>query len=351
MPFAEILGQARAVARLRRAWAAGRLAQAYCFVGPEGVGRRTAALALAQAANCRTPASDPAGGEPDACGACPACRKIAAGTHPDVAVIGPAEKAAIDIDQVREMIARAGRRAYEGTTKVWILDPADRMQDPAANAFLKTLEEPPGAALFILLATTVGGLLPTIRSRCQAVRFDPLDEGSLAAILARHGRPAAEVGVLAALAGGSAGRALGLDLAQEREAREVVLREIWGCLPSVPAALVQAEAVAEALRKKGRGPGEGLLETLTAFCRELAVARLGPAATPLANPFWRETAQELAPGLSLGAILALQGAVAEAQRALAVNANPRLTAERMLFRMQDAIRGDQEATHAQRRTG
>jgi len=88
MPLAEVIGQDRAVLRLRRAWGAGRLAQAYTFVGPEGVGKRTAALALAQAVNCLRPS---AGEAPDACGACPACRKVGSGNHPDVTLVTPAE--------------------------------------------------------------------------------------------------------------------------------------------------------------------------------------------------------------------------------------------------------------------
>ena len=105
MPFAEILGQDRAVSFLRSAWRTGRLSQAYCFAGPAGVGKRTTALALAQAINCLAPggaASEMA----DACGQCVACRKITAGNHPDVSELRPEEKTVITIDQIREMAAR-----------------------------------------------------------------------------------------------------------------------------------------------------------------------------------------------------------------------------------------------------
>jgi DNA polymerase-3 subunit delta' len=134
MPLSALCGQDRAVALLRSAWTGGRLAQAYVFSGPAGVGKRTAALALAQAVNCLSPVSAPAA---DACGACSACRRIAAGRHPDVMLVGPAEdKTVITIDQVRALSGQAGLRAYEGRTKVWILDPADQMQEAAANALL-----------------------------------------------------------------------------------------------------------------------------------------------------------------------------------------------------------------------
>src|SRR5512139_2104652 len=150
MPFRDLCGQDRAVSLLRRAWAGSRLAQAYCFTGPAGVGKRTTAVALAQAVNCLSPlVGAPGPGAPDACGACRACIRIAAGQHPDVTLVTPEEKTVITIDQIRGLAARASLRAYEGTGKIWILDPAHDMQEPAANAFLKTLEEPPAGSLFV----------------------------------------------------------------------------------------------------------------------------------------------------------------------------------------------------------
>jgi DNA polymerase III delta' subunit len=164
------------------------LAQAYAFTGPPGVGKQTTAVALAQALKCLSPLTAPSGGEgPDACGVCRACTRIAAGQHPDVTLVAPEEKTVITIDQIRGLAARAGLRAYEGAAKVWILDPAHEMQEPAANAFLKTLEEPSAGSLFILVTTGFSALLPTIRSRCQEVRFTALAE-HLRTIMGGNGR-------------------------------------------------------------------------------------------------------------------------------------------------------------------
>ena len=328
MPFGEIVGQDRAVAQLRLAWAAERLGQAYCFHGPSGVGKRTTALALAQAVNCLAPAPGP-----DACGACPACRLIAAGAHPDVVAVRPEDKAVIGIDQIREVGARASLRPYQGRTKVWILDPADRMQEPAANALLKTLEEPAGISLFLLVTATPSALLPTILSRCQGVRFDLLGEAALRTILARHDRSADEAAAIVPLAAGSAERALTLDLAATRAARDRVVQEVWGALDSPLHVLECAERLAE-----DRPRLEAALEVLTSFSRDLAVLKVGGEAAALVHADCRDQAAALAARYPAAAILSIFAAQTEAQRALARNANPRLTAEHMLLSMRDAVR-------------
>jgi len=339
MPFADILGQDRAVSHLRLAWADGRLSQAYCFFGPPGVGKHTTALALAQAVNCLAgSARAPDAAAADACGTCIACRKIAAGLHPDVTEVRPEGKTVITIDQVREVTARAALRAYEGKTKVFILNPAELMQEPAANALLKTLEEPAGASLFMLVTTAPSALLPTILSRCQGVRFDPLGEGPLRDILARHGRRPEEAAAAAALASGSAERALALDVEEARATRDRIVQEVWGGLGSLVSVLERAEELA-----RDRARLEAALEILVSFSRDLAVARLGGATAPLVHADRRAEVARQAAGYSMRAILAIHEAQAEAQRALARNANPRFTAERMLLRMRQAVGRGQPA--------
>jgi DNA polymerase-3 subunit delta' len=347
MALADVVGQERAVSRLRRAWAAGRLAQAYSFVGPEGVGKRTTALALAQAVNCQRPV---AGETPDACGACPACRKIAAGNHPDVTLVTPAEKTVIDIDQIREVAGRATRRPYEGATKVWILDPADRMQEPAANAFLKTLEEPPGSALFVLVTTTPSALLPTIRSRCQEVRFELLGTEALETILGRHGLPAEKLPELARRAGGSAARALDSELEDEQAEQTETFQEILESLASVPATLARAEAIDRVLKEQERAHAQAFIEALILFFRDVAVVRMGMGAVPPLNPGWTEVASKWAKAATPTSILAIEEALRHARWALQPerNANRRLTLERLLLRMREAMRITEEVAHAPR---
>ncbi len=342
MPFTEILGQERAVAHLRRAWLAERLSQAFCFAGPSGVGKRTTALALAQAVNCVTPVVGGAGAT-DACGACVACRKIGGGLHPDVVEVRPEGKTVITIDQIREVAGRATFRPYEGRRPVWILDPADLMQEPAANALLKTLEEPAGASLFVLVAAAASALLPTILSRCQVVRFDPLGEAHLREILARHGRTPEDAAAAAALAGGSAERALTLDVAEARETRDRVVAQVWAALDSPVAILERAEGLA-----RDRAGLEATLTILAAFTRDLAVAKMGGPLAALVHADRQAETARLAAGYPLSAILDIFAAQVEAHRALARYANPRLTAERMLLRMRQAIETGQEVPHGTR---
>jgi DNA polymerase-3 subunit delta' len=343
MPFADILGQDRALSHLRLACSARRLSQAYCFFGPPGVGKRATALALAQAVNCLASTAQAPGTAADACGTCAACRKVAAGLHPDVTEVRPAGKTVIGIDQVREVTARAALRAYEGRTKVFILDPAELMQEPAANALLKTLEEPTGATLFILVTGTPSALLPTILSRCQGVRFDPLGEGPLRDILVRRGRTPEAAAAAAALAGGSAERALALEVEEDRAARDRIVQEVWGGLGSLVSVLERAEELA-----RDRAKLEASLEILVTFTRDLAVAKVGGPTAALVHTDRRAEVTRLAAGCSVGAILATYEAQVEARRALAKNANPRFTAERMLLRMRQAMGEGQKGGHASR---
>ncbi len=333
MPFGEICGQDRPVRLLRSAWAHGRLAQAYCFTGPAGVGKRSTAVALAQAVKCLSPVTAPAGGEArDACGACRACTRIAAGQHPDVTLVAPEEKTVITIDQIRSLAARAGLRAYEGSVKVWILDPAHEMQEPAANAFLKTLEEPAAGSLFILVTTAFSALLPTIRSRCQEIRFTALGEEPLRTILERHGRSTEVAAAAAAMAGGSAERALAPDASERCAERARLVTEVWSALDSLPALLDQAERLA-----KDRDTLEDALEALLAFTRDAAVARIGLTAASLLPAERRAEVARLTGDAPLAAVMQVHAAQRNAQQALAWHAQPRFAAERMLLGMRQAL--------------
>ncbi len=244
MRFEEIIGHERPVTILRRALANNTLAHAYLFSGDEGVGKKMTALALAAAVNCA--AAVPAGG----CGECSSCRRTAAGRHPDVHLVMPeseneallaslsakqAEKASseIKIDQIRDAQERMSLTPSEGRKKFLIVDGADTLNPAAQNAFLKTLEEPPGDSVIILVASRPRSLLPTIRSRCQEVRFLPLSRQQLADVVAeRLGVPGPDAWFAAALALGSMGRALTMNIEQEKAAREE-LRELWSALPGM----------------------------------------------------------------------------------------------------------------------
>jgi DNA polymerase-3 subunit delta' len=204
-----VRGHDRVVASLRQAVAQGRLPHALLFVGPDGVGKRTFALTFAKGLLCeRVDAA-----RLDPCENCPSCRQIEAGTHPDVLQVArPEDKHELPIRSIRQLCLDLGLKPARGTRKVAIVDDADDLNDEAANAFLKTLEEPPPGSVLILIGTSAELQLETIVSRCQVVRFDPLGEADLAALLREQGvtPDPAEALRLAKVGEGSVSRARGL---------------------------------------------------------------------------------------------------------------------------------------------
>ena len=170
MPLRDIVGHRRLLRLLSRSIKSGTLPPSLMFAGPEGVGKRLAAQAIAQTLNCASPTTSDEY-EIDACGACPSCRRIARGIHADVLALAPGENGSIKIEQVREAIERTMYRPFEGKRRVTLVDDADALMPAAQNALLKTLEEPPSSSVYILVTSRPDALLATVRSRCSQIRF------------------------------------------------------------------------------------------------------------------------------------------------------------------------------------
>jgi len=200
-----IRGHRRECDFLKSAVAGERLPHALLFCGPDGVGKRLVAVALAAWLQCEAVGDD-------ACGTCAACRQVAAGTHPDVQLVALSSgKKEIGIDRMREIKKFMQLKPLRGKAKVAIVDSAHALTAAAQNAVLKTLEEPPDQSFLILVANTPDALLATVRSRCQRLQFSPLAADVVAEILAvTHGVDPVLARELAALAEGSPGRALAL---------------------------------------------------------------------------------------------------------------------------------------------
>lgn len=241
MAFSHILGQAKAIAVLQNALRHHRIPQAYLFAGDDGIGKKFAAIMLAKALNCREQ-------EDDACDHCVSCHKIDRGNHPDVRIIEP-DGQFIKIDQIRELQRDAGYKPFEGKRKVYIIDHAEAMRPEAANALLKTLEEPSADSLIILVTANVYALLPTVISRCQFVRFVSLGVGTLAGLLMEKKQIEPErARLMASLSEGCLGRALSMDDTDALEKRkdvEQILNTLSSGLQDVRVLFSQVEMLLE----------------------------------------------------------------------------------------------------------
>jgi DNA polymerase-3 subunit delta' len=211
MPWSDVLGHAEPIRRLKASAAAGRLGQAYAFLGPSGIGKRHCALAFAQALLCEQ-ANDR---DLDACGVCSSCQQVAVRQHPDLLLVdlppGKAEHPVSSFIGDKDERRRAGL-CYEialhpllGRRKVALIDEAESLNEESANALLKTLEEPPAGAILILVVSGQERLLPTIRSRCQLLTFQPLPTPVLIELLRRNpeSEAAGDLDSIATLAEGS----------------------------------------------------------------------------------------------------------------------------------------------------
>jgi DNA polymerase III subunit delta' len=222
MAWQNLRGHDRVADSLRSALREGRFPHALFFAGPEGIGKFAFARKLAQTLLCETRPE----AELDPCGDCPGCVQVEAGTHPDFHEAGkPEDKHELPISVIRDLCDQFALKPARGIHKVAILNDADDLNDEAANAFLKTLEEPPPGAVLILIGTSPELQKETIISRTSVVRFEALPETEIAALLLERGiaRDAADAARLAALGEGSVSRAVGLaDEELERFRRSLI---------------------------------------------------------------------------------------------------------------------------------
>ena len=185
-----LIGRDKEVALLQDAIARGRLHHAYLLGGPPGAGKTALALALAQTLNCQggaLPEALEGGGGPGPCNACSTCRRIANSNHPDVTIVAmEPNQRELGIDAIRDLTHFANVKPFEGGWRVFIVQDADRVTHEAANALLKTLEEPPPQTILVLTTAAEERVLPTIRSRCQAVQLHRVPTGTIAAALAQR---------------------------------------------------------------------------------------------------------------------------------------------------------------------
>lgn len=322
----QILGHRQPIARLRTLLREGRLPHALLFAGPEGVGKRRVAQALAASLLCLGEGELP-------CGRCASCRALRAedGAHPDFIALAPEGKSvkSIRIDAVRQMQAEAARRPTLSRRRVVLIDDAQCLNETAQNGLLKTLEEPAGAVTFILVTTAKTALLNTIVSRCMTVGFGPLPAAELAAALAARGIPQQEAQNLAALSDGSFHRALQLEEGGGLALRADALTFLKERPQLTPLTVFDRGAL------MGDWPREKLAEwflCLHTLLRDLLVLYENGASPLLYHKDLRQELAACLPAYPAGTVLRLLALTEEAQHRLLSNMNLRLLVEGFFLR-------------------
>ncbi|MCA1957908.1 MAG: DNA polymerase III subunit delta' [Nitrospira sp.] len=333
MPFCDIIGHERSIAAIKSALKHGRLAHAYLFHGEAHIGKFLSAVRLAQALSCEDSDSIK---NLDSCGICRSCLQIAARTYPDYAVIEPDRELAvpqIKIEQIREIEQQLIYRPLIGEKKICIIDDADRLTIGAANALLKTLEEPPPYGLFILVSSRPMALPATIRSRCQSLRFLPPAFAQVeAALILKRRLPPADARFLALCCDGRIGEALAQDL-------EVLRAEQCECLslvdPSTLSSITAILSAAETLAKNGRG--SNALNWLGRWIRDLIFVLVGGDPEHLLHRDRLDTLTHYAKRGDLDVLLEISAEIDRIEQQAARHPNMQMALETVLLRLRDAL--------------
>lgn len=342
--FSTLIGNNDVKDALRRLLTGGRVPGSLLFTGEEGLGKKLFALELAKALNCR----NRSGVEP--CDECSSCRRIMNSTfasfatvddnkermiwseHADVAMVRP-YKQIIRVTPMRELEREANFRPFEGAARIFIVEDAEYMNDQAANALLKTLEEPAPTSHLILTTANPMALLATIRSRCQMIRFAPIPAPEIEQFLVeRRDLATDDARLLARTSCGSLGRALAADVDDYRERREAMLAVVRSLtLTGDRAQLLRAsEHLAAA---KDRSDYERSLDVLETLIRDVWGLALGRPAESVVNVDRLKDLQRMAAELSSEKAALWLTTIEELRGALEVNINRRVASDGLLLGM------------------
>ena len=365
--FAQLSVQPRVAELLNRAVVSGRVSHAYLFVGAPGSGKTETAWALAASVICEN------GGD----GSCDECRRVARKTHPDVHVYSPGSATGYLVDQVREIISDVSLAPIRAQRKVYIVQSAERLSASSANALLKTLEEPPQSAVFILIARTADAVLPTIRSRCQVVSFELLaPDAAMRGLMTTTGASEQDARIALAVCG-SPERAREFLLSPERrEIRRLMLKTLseldrldeWDALSAardltvaLKAPLDEVKSAQDALAERDadfltpaamKALEQRNKRELTAKERSYVLEALASASSalrdvlvlcegidePIVNADFAPVAQRMAARVETSQLLSALDALSRAADNLSHNVGPQLALEVLLLDLKEALR-------------
>jgi DNA polymerase-3 subunit delta' len=339
----QVIGNERARNLLRRILETGRLPGAMLFTGEEGIGKKLFALEIARALNCRSPQGA------EGCGKCPSCVRISKLNYPqsydsddwkgivwtDHADVGlvTAPKRLLLVEQMRQIEREANFRPFEGKARVFLVDDAENMNDSAANALLKILEEPPPTSHIILLTARPAMLAATIRSRCQVIRFAPISPGEIESYLVKNKlAESKEAGILARIARGSLGRAAGQDFGEFIDQREAML--------SVVRALTSSDDTIQLLKSAEdlnlvaiKDEYESRLDILEALIRDVWILALNGSPENIVNIDLLSKLRKMSEGLDSRRPALWIAQIEELREQLVVNINRKAATDSLFLTM------------------
>lgn len=330
--LSDFAGQGALYDGLIRTLREGTFVHAYLISGMRGMGKRTLARLMAQHLLCAGE-----GGEKP-CGRCPACIQVMEGSHPDVNVIAPGKPLSPDVktglqgipvDEIRYVISLVGQHTFTGGRRVVIIERADKMNQPAQNALLKTLEEPMPGTVFLLLTDSPDLLLPTIISRCRALKLHPWPDATVLGVLRAQGVAEDMARRALSVCGGSIGQAVSIAADKDFwQRRSDVMQDFFGL-----------EGRSEILRVSGewrerKDEAEGLLNDLEDMLRTLLLVRLGQQDASLLSDYPAQW-QKMSESAELKAFIELMAAVSEARRLRGSQVTWQAVVEKLLLRMME----------------
>lgn len=307
------------------------------------MGKERAAVALAMACNCAANREGPGAERTDTrtaeisgsnrsftsqpCGRCKSCRKIESANHPDIIWLKPSGPS-IKIDQIRTLCQTLAMKPYEAAMRVVIISDARTMNPAAGNALLKVLEEPPDSTVLLLISAHKSDLLPTVVSRCQHIRFNPISETNLSSLLVReHGLDAADATVIAAMAAGSLSRAVQMHRTNWIKRRRWLISE----LESLSAGSLNRLLAFGDQLAKNKDELPDALEVLKSWLRDLVIAKLHP--DRIINHDLASKLQQSCQQSNLAALLARFETIQSTQNAIQAGTNLRLAMESMMLKL------------------